>query len=90
MINYLCCLNPYDTKFRNDKLSCFIESGGEKSKNGHSEIQKTCCHEIQNGDDEPVVSLNYLCSTTHREMKILLLCCGLLAKHHKYEFSISE
>ncbi|KAH1082975.1 hypothetical protein J1N35_022736 [Gossypium stocksii] len=40
--------------------------------------------------DEPVVSLNYLCPTTHQEMKILLLCRGLLVEHHKYEFSIPK
>lgn len=40
--------------------------------------------------NEPVVTLNYSFSTTPREMKHLLLCCGLLVKYHKYEFSISK
>lgn len=44
----------------------------------------------EKGNDEPIVSLRYQCSTIHQVMKNLLLSRGLLTKHHKYEFSIRE
>ncbi|KAK5838929.1 hypothetical protein PVK06_007676 [Gossypium arboreum] len=41
-------------------------------------------------DDELVVSLNYPCTATYKKMKNLLMCRGLFAKHHNYEFNIPE
>ncbi|KAB2046360.1 hypothetical protein ES319_D01G228000v1 [Gossypium barbadense] len=48
------------------------------------------CKKVREESCKLTVSLSYQCFTTNRAMKNLQLCHSLLAKHDKYEFSISK
>ncbi|KAH1098932.1 hypothetical protein J1N35_015853 [Gossypium stocksii] len=55
-----------------------------------TKFDRVAITKFENGSNEHATTLSYQCSTTHQEMKNLLLYRSLLVKHHKYEFGILE
>ncbi|KAG8485597.1 hypothetical protein CXB51_018980 [Gossypium anomalum] len=45
---------------------------------------------VERGNNKPMVSASYECTTIDMEMRRLLWCRGLLTKHYKDEFQHSE